>query len=208
MLSKNIISLLIGAASFVQTSPVPDTLNEKRTCGTQLFPNQLVQLSQANPNTAYPNTWNTDKSVKISQDIDGNGNPTNQFWELISFPALPAGSYGCSLTLTFPSDYSPTITGVSPALNVYAVSTPLPDSRTFNNISPKITPSIFGTVTPASGQSVVINSGNCNGGSGQGLTFVFRYADWVRGQGSVSWIEYVNALNGAGARGVYLNYNC
>ncbi|KAJ8071741.1 hypothetical protein OCU04_002057 [Sclerotinia nivalis] len=208
MLSKTFISLLIGTASFVQASPVPDTLNEKRTCGTQLFPNQLVQLSQANPNAAYPNTWNTDKSVKISQDVDGNGNPTNQFWELISFPALPAGSYGCSLTLTFPSDYSPTITGVSPALNVYTVSTPLPDAPTFNNISPKINPSIFGTVTPASGQSVVINSGNCYGGSGQGLAFVFRYADWVRGQGSVSWNEYVNALNGAGARGVYLNYNC
>ncbi|KAF7863235.1 hypothetical protein EAF04_007317 [Stromatinia cepivora] len=208
MISKNFIPLLIGAAGFVQASPVPDTLNEKRTCGTQLFPNQLVQLSQANPNSAYPNTWNTDKSVKISQDVDGNGNPTNKFWELIYFPALPAGSYGCSLTLTFPSDYSPTITGVSPALNVYTVSTPLPDAPTFNNISPKINPSIFGTVTPASGQSVVINSGTCNGGSGQGLAFVFRYADWVRGQGSVSWTEYVNALNGAGARGVYLNYNC
>ncbi|KAA8573859.1 hypothetical protein EYC84_005412 [Monilinia fructicola] len=206
MLSKNILPLIVGAASFIQASPVPEALNEKRAC-QQVFPNQLVQLSQANPNTAYPNTWNTDKSVKISQDVDGNGNPTNQFWELISFPALPAGSYGCSLTLTFPSDYSPAITGVSPALNVYTVSTPLPDSPTFNNISPKINAGIFGTITPASGQSAVINSEACNGGTGQGLSFVFRYADWVRGQGSVSWTEYVNALNGAGARGVYLNYN-
>jgi len=73
MLSKTIISLLIGATSLVQASPVPETLNEKRTCGTQLFPNQIVQLSKANPNTAYPNTWNTDKSVKISQDADANG---------------------------------------------------------------------------------------------------------------------------------------
>lgn len=73
MLSKTIISLLVGAASFVQASPVPEALNEKRVCGQQLFPNQLVQLSQANPTTAYPNTWNTDKSVKISQDVDGNG---------------------------------------------------------------------------------------------------------------------------------------
>jgi hypothetical protein len=54
----------------------------------------------------------------------------------------------------------------------------------------------------------VINSESCNGGSGQGLAFVFRYADWVSGQGSVGWTEYVNALNGAGARGVYLSYNC
>ncbi|KAK6608406.1 hypothetical protein H4I95_03786 [Botrytis cinerea] len=163
MLSKTIISLLIGATSLVQASPVPETLNEKRTCGTQLFPNQIVQLSKANPNTAYPNTWNTDKSVKISQDADANGNPSNQFWELISFPALPAGSYGCSLTLTFPSDYAPSITGVSPALDVYTVSTPLPSGPTFNNISPKINSGIFGSVTPASGQSVVINSQACNG---------------------------------------------
>ncbi|KAF5876313.1 uncharacterized protein Bfra_002717 [Botrytis fragariae] len=208
MLSKTILSLLIGATSFVQASPVPEVLNEKRTCGTQLFPNQIVQLSKANPNTAYPNTWNTDRSVKISQDADANGNPSNQFWELISFPALPAGSYGCSLTLTFPSDYAPSITGISPALDVYTVSTPLPSGPTFNNISPKINSGIFGSVTPASGQSIVINAQACNGGSGQGLAFVFRYADWVRGQGSVSWTEYVNALNGAGARGVYLNYNC
>ncbi|TGO25776.1 hypothetical protein BPAE_0073g00420 [Botrytis paeoniae] len=208
MLSKTILALLIGATSFVQASPVPEALNEKRTCGTQLFPNQIVQLSKANPNTAYPNTWNTDKSVKISQDADANGNPSNQFWELISFPPLPAGSYGCSLTLSFPSDYTPSITGVSPALDVFTVSTPLPSGPTFNNISPKINSGIFGSVTPASGQSVVINTQTCNGGSGQGLTFVFRYADWVRGQGSVSWTEYVNALNGAGARGVYLNYNC
>ncbi|KAF7943060.1 hypothetical protein EAE96_011005 [Botrytis aclada] len=208
MLSKTLLSLLIGATSFVQASPVPEVLNEKRTCGTQLFPNQIVQLSKANPNTAYPNTWNTDKSVKISQDADANGNPSNQFWELISFPALPAGSYGCSLTLTFPPDYTPSITGVSPALDVFTVSAPLPNSPTFNNISPKINSGIFGSVTSASGQSVVINTQACNGGSGQGLAFVFRYADWVRGQGSVSWTEYVNALNGAGARGVYLNYNC
>ncbi|ESZ98654.1 hypothetical protein SBOR_0892 [Sclerotinia borealis F-4128] len=198
MLSKIILPFLIGAASFVHASPVPDTLSEKRTCGTQLFPSQLVQLSQANPNTAYPNTWNTDKSVKISQDVDGNGNPTNQYWQLIAFPALPAGSYGCSLALTFPHSYSPTISGISPALNVYTVSTPLPNTPTFNNISPKINSGIFGTVTPASDQNVVISSEACNGGSGLGLAFVFRYADWVKGQGSVEWTEYVNALNGEG----------
>ncbi|KAI9645421.1 hypothetical protein NHQ30_006160 [Ciborinia camelliae] len=208
MLSQTFLPFLIGAASFVRASPVPDTLNEKRTCGTQIFPNQLVQLSQANPNTAYPNTWKTDQSVKISQDVDGNGNPTNQFSELISFPPLPAGSYGCSLYMTFPSDYFPSITGVSPALNVYTVSTPLPNAPTYNNIQPLINSGVFGTVTPASGQSVVINTEACNGGSGQGLAFVFKYADWVHGQGSVGWTEYVNNLNGAGARGVYLNYNC
>lgn len=225
MLSKTVISLLIGAASFVQASPVPEASNEERTCGVKLFPNQLVQLSKANPDTAYPNTARTDQSVKISQDADGNGmlspipasyqtnnflgNPSNQFWELISFPALPAGSYGCSLTLTFPSDYSPSITGVTPNLDVFTVSTPLPNDPTFNNISPKINSGIFGSVTPATGgQNVVINTEDCNGGTGQGLSFVLRYADWVRSQGSVSWTEYINALNGAGARGIYLNYNC
>jgi hypothetical protein len=73
MLSKTILPLLIGAASFVQASPLNNALTEKRTCGTTLFPNQLVQLSEANPNTAYPNTQLTDQSVKISQDVDGNG---------------------------------------------------------------------------------------------------------------------------------------
>ncbi|QSZ34022.1 hypothetical protein DSL72_005602 [Monilinia vaccinii-corymbosi] len=201
MFSKTLLGLLVGAASFVQASPV---LNEKRGC-QRIFPNQLVQLSEASPDSQYPNTWNTDKSVKISQDIDKDGKPTNQYWELIAFPALPAGSYGCSLTITFPSGNSPLIQGVSPALNVYTVSTPLPYAPTYNNICSNIKPGIFGTITPSKGQCAVINTESCNGGSGQGLAYIFRYADWVRTQGSVCWNQCDDASNTVG---VYMDYNC
>jgi hypothetical protein len=55
----------------------------------------------------------------------------------------------------------------------------------------------------AAGQSTVINSAACTG-----LAYLFGYADWVTGAGSVGWQEYVNELNGAGLRGVYLSYDC
>jgi hypothetical protein len=61
----------------------------------------------------------------------------------------------------------------------------------------------------ASGETVTINSEACSQTSGQyGLAFVLKYASWVTGQGSVEWTEYVNELNGAGLRGVYLSYDC
>jgi len=123
--------------------------------------------------------------------------------ELIAFNSPPAGSYGCSLGITFPSNYvfKPS-SGASPTLNVYTVPT-VPASPTWNNVAKG---PLFGTVTVLAGQSTVINSQSCPG-AGQ-LGFVFGYADWITGKASVGWDEYINALNGAGLRGVYLSYNC
>ena len=87
-----------------------------------------------------------------------------------------------------------------------SVPTPLPGSPTWNNIHPAA--SLFGTVTVLSGQSAIINSEACPSAAQGGLAFVFGYADWETQESSVGWTEYVNELNGAGLRGVYLNYNC
>lgn len=54
----------------------------------------------------------------------------------------------------------------------------------------------------------MINSEACPSAAQGGLAFVFGYADWQTKESSVGWTEYVNELNGAGLRGVYLNYNC
>jgi hypothetical protein len=89
---------------------------------------------------------------------------------------------------------------------VYTVPTPLPANPTYNNIHPAA--SLFGTVTVLSGQSAIINSRACPTTAEGGLAFVFSYADWITQASSVQWTEYVNKLNGAGLRGVYLNYNC
>jgi hypothetical protein len=79
----------------------------------------------------------------------------------------------------------------------------VPASPTWNNVAKG---GLFGTVTVLAGQSTVINSATCPG-AGQ-LAFIFGYADWITGKGSVGWDEYVNALNGAGLRGIYLSYDC
>ncbi|KFY12683.1 hypothetical protein V492_03728, partial [Pseudogymnoascus sp. VKM F-4246] len=125
--------------------------------------------------------------------------------ELIAFTG-PVGAYGCSLGITFPSDYVITQSGGPPTLNVYTVPSPLPGKPTFNNIHANA--GLFGTVTVLSGQSAVINSKSCPTAAEGGLAFVFGYADWQTKESSVGWTEYVNELNGAGLRGVFLNYNC
>lgn len=58
------------------------------------------------------------------------------------------------------------------------------------------------------GQSTVINSRSCPTAAEGGLGFVLEYADWQTQESSVGWTEYVNALNGAGLTGVFLNFNC
>lgn len=56
--------------------------------------------------------------------------------------------------------------------------------------------------------SVVINSRVCPTSEEGGLAFVFAYADDCIEAASVGWDEYVNDMNGAGLRGVYLSSDC
>lgn len=37
---------------------------------------------------------------------------------------------------------------------------------------------------------------------------MFEIADWVGGDASIEFNEYVNKINGAGLAGVYLTYDC
>ncbi|KFY88004.1 hypothetical protein V500_06632 [Pseudogymnoascus sp. VKM F-4518 (FW-2643)] len=189
--------VLATVAALVSASPV--SLDKR--CGSTILPTTQIQLKQSAPNTSFPNTAHTDKSISISQGPNG----ANKVNELIGFTG-PVGAYGCSLGITFPADYVITQSGGPPTLNVHTVPTPLPGKPTYNNIHPAA--SLFGTVTVLAGQSAVINSRSCPTAAEGGLAFVFGYADWQTQQSSVAWTQYVNELNGAGLRGVFLNYNC
>lgn len=191
--------LLAAAASLVGASPIASTLDKR--CGSLLMPTTQIQLKQSEPDTSFPNTAHTTDVVAISQDDNG----TNKVNALIGFTG-PVGAYGCSLGITFPHGYAIKQTGGPPTLNVYTVPTPLPPNPTYNNIKPNA--GLFGTVTVLEGQSTVINSAACPTAEQGGMAFVFGYADWATGESSVEWTEYVNELNGAGLRGVYLNFNC
>jgi hypothetical protein len=59
----------------------------------------------------------------------------------------------------------------------------------------------------AEGQTAVINSEACPAAGGS-LAFMFEIADWVSGDASIEFNEYINKINGAGLAGVYLTYDC
>ncbi|OBT49434.1 hypothetical protein VE00_00412 [Pseudogymnoascus sp. WSF 3629] len=197
MVQTAFILALATIATLVSASPV--TLDKR--CGTTILPSTQIQLKQSAPDTSFPNTAKTDKSISISQGPNGS----NKVNELIAFTG-PVGAFGCSLGITFPTGAVITQSGGPPTLNVHTVPTPLPGNPTFNNIHPAA--ALFGTVTVLAGQSTVINSRTCPTAAEGGLAFVFGYADWQTQQSSVGWTEYVNPLNGAGLTGVFLNFNC
>ena len=62
-------------------------------------------------------------------------------------------------------------------------------------------------MTLSPGTTQVVNSEACPVGGGN-LAFVFAVAEWVGGEASVEFQQYVNALNGKGLAGVYLTYDC
>ncbi|TVY13878.1 hypothetical protein LARI1_G009234 [Lachnellula arida] len=203
MLPRQIL-LLSAFTALTVASPVEQTrqLGHANVCGVVNPATTLIQLQQNSPNTTFPNTANSTNgggSVGISQ----GGQGVSQVQELIGFSPPPAGSYGCTLGVTFPSDYTfPTLSGSPPTLNVYTLAQPLPPNPTFSNSKPGY---LFGTVTIMAGQSTIINSISCT----TPLVYMFSYADFITGSGAVGWNQHINNNgNTQKLRGVYLSYNC
>lgn len=224
--------LTLGAILGITSALPVEYALDKRVCGSVSLPQTLVQLHENDPDTPYGDTAHTNQDMLLYQDVNGasgmfhslplllsfplSTKPTNSYpigqvadriSELVAFVG-PVGAYGCSLGITFPSDYTfPTYTGATPTLNIYTVPEPIPEDPTWNNIIPN-KGSLWGTVTVSAGTSAVINTETCPTTAEGGLAFVFEYADWVTRPASVEWNNYVNAMNGAGLRGVYLSYDC
>lgn len=209
MLTTTPLLLLAALTGFSSALPVESAL-DKRVCGSFITPTTQIELWENDPNTAYPNTAQTDKSVLLYQDVSFNGGvPTlgNKRNALIGFTG-PAGAYGCTLGITFPAGfYFPYYSGNPKSISVYAVSEPLPAAPTYNNI---VHGSLFGSFNPVDvvGKSITINSKSCPTAAEGGLAFVFAFADEVTNPASIGWTQYVNELNGEGRTGVFLNYNC
>ncbi|KAE8454161.1 hypothetical protein EG329_005086 [Mollisiaceae sp. DMI_Dod_QoI] len=200
--------LTLGAILGITSALPVEYALDKRVCGSVSLPQTLVQLHENDPDTPYGDTAHTNQDMLLYQDVNGaTGQVADRISELVAFVG-PVGAYGCSLGLTFPSDYTfPTYTGATPTLNIYTVPEPIPADPTWNNIIPN-KGSLWGTVTVSAGTSAVINTETCPTTAEGGLAFVFEYADWVTRPASVEWNNYVNAMNGAGLRGVYLSYDC
>ncbi|KUJ19508.1 uncharacterized protein LY89DRAFT_642594 [Mollisia scopiformis] len=199
--------LTIGAILGITSAlPVESILERQSNCPTDL-PQNLVHLYQDDPDTYYSNLAQTNQEMLLYQDVNSAGQVADRITSLVAFTP-PTGSWGCALKITFPSTYTfPTLTGATPTLNVYAYPAPIPSAPTWNNVMPNIG-SLLGTVTVAPGISATINSETCPTTAGGQLAFVFEYADWITAPGSVEWVNYVNAMNGAGLTGAYMTYNC
>jgi hypothetical protein len=186
-------------------------------CGETLFPFLTQQLAEESPNTVNINTVEYDGDFHVAQTMDpSTGAIINRIYQIVAFNNIPPGSYGCQLNVQFPTSYPITTSG-SPTLNVQTLYAGSPSSITYpNNWSwdtfwPKTSPPFgsgsYGTINFAEGQTAVINSEACPAGGGN-LAFVFEIADWVGGDASIEFNEYVNKINGAGLAGVYLTYDC
>jgi hypothetical protein len=186
-------------------------------CGETLFPFLTQQLTEASPNTVNTNTLSYDGDFHVAQTMDpATGAISNRIYQIVAFNNIPPGSYGCQLNVQFPASYPITTSG-SPTLNVQTLYAGSPSSITYPNnwswntfwpqTSPPFGSGSYGTINFAEGQTAVINSEACPPGGGD-LAFVFEIADWVWGDASIEFNEYVNKMNGAGLAGVYLTFDC
>lgn len=67
---------LATVASLVSASPV----SIQKRCGTSILPTTQVQLKQSAPDTSFPNTAHTDKSISISQGPNGSSKPASPLY--------------------------------------------------------------------------------------------------------------------------------
>lgn len=83
MFSKHLI-LFSAFTALTSALPLEPDLYP-RVCGTVNLPATQIQLQQAAPGTSFPNTATTDKSVRISQDVNSLGtSPTTPHDLLLS----------------------------------------------------------------------------------------------------------------------------
>jgi hypothetical protein len=198
------------------TSAIPTPVDLAPRCGTTLTPTFLQQLTETDPNTVQPNTIANDGDFHVSQSVDVSLNIVDRVYQLAAFKAIPAGSYGCQLAVTFPENYPITSTG-NPILNVTTIfkddptGLVYPNDFSWSKFSPPSTPpfgqGLFGTVTMEPGTTKVINSENCPTGT-DGLGFVFSIASWETQAASVEFKQTGGPTTGSPLAGIYLTYNC
>lgn len=208
MLSSVTTFAILSFLGLSSAIPTPSNL-AARTCGKQAFPTFIQQIEEINPTTVGPNTLTTNGLFVASQAFNSAGQVDDRVSTVIGFENIPAGSYGCQLSVTFPANYPITSSG-QPTLNVTTLYKSDPAAITYPNnfswdtVTEGEDQGLFGTVTLAAGTTYQINSESCS----DNLAFVFSIASWESQQASVTFDEYINQQNGAGLAGAYLTYDC
>jgi hypothetical protein len=78
MYLKTLLYVVYTLAVFSSALPVEKEI-DKRVCGLVLMPTTQVQLWENDPDTSYPNTASTDKSIMLYQDVSMNGGTRKLF---------------------------------------------------------------------------------------------------------------------------------
>ena len=123
------------------------------------------------------------------------------------FTGIPAGSYGCQLSVSFFPAFTVSSSGASTQLNVYKLGNDISADSTYAEYFPAggngspVNSTLFGTITlQGMGQKAVINSGVCT----PDMSFLFELAN--PGAANVSFLDAGNNLTGIG--GFYISYDC
>ncbi|MCJ1224427.1 hypothetical protein MMC12_001072 [Toensbergia leucococca] len=195
------IFALAGLSALAATSPTPAKL-VPRACST-LFPTYQT-ISSANPGTvgAQNNQFTISQTPATS---NGAGNVDT----IVTFPAIPAGSYGCQLALSV----TPVTNSGANQATVYSLNNgPMGATAgdTYSTYFPNggtgtpATGTNFGTVNIVAGGNQVINSKACPSGASSGLSFLFEIADPT----ATGSDQFTDTSVAGSPNGVYLTYNC
>jgi len=205
MQAINILLLIIAAFPiFCNAAPRPITAT---TCQI-IYPTFMQLLNETNQTYVGDNLISSDSQFLVSQRADRS----NSTLMVVAFQGVPTGSYGCSLSLAIANTTLQSSSQV--AMDVKTLYNGNPDAITFpNNWSYQslyqldnnsIGSGVFGTVTPRSGVTSIINSQTC----ATNLAYIFEISAYVKDASAVEFKQYVNKLNSKGFSGLYLTYDC
>jgi hypothetical protein len=191
-----VILLLVALSAGALAIPTPASLAPR--CGSTQAPIFIKQISSDNPSTSYPPS----SDVLVEQTAAGGKIDT-----LFRFENVPSGVWSCSLVATFPSTYPLASSGPA-TLSVHSLTGQISVGDTWNTWAQNVGAigPVVGTVTLSQvlGSTVMVASGTCQ----PDMDYLIEISSWETGAASVEFTQYINALNGQGAAGFFLTYNC
>jgi hypothetical protein len=187
----------IGLAALTAAKPTPTKFELAPRCGITVLPTFYQQIEADNAGQSYAPS----NEFLASQ----SSNAASNIATLVQFENIPAGSYGCDLSVSFTYQYPINSSG-STLLNVYPLPGPVSSSDNYSTYfpnggkqNPKGAP-LWGSVTL---------DGNRHDIGGSGCTanpaFLFEIASDTQA-GSVAFADAGNNLSGIG--GFYITYDC
>jgi len=185
------VSVLALAASAL-ARPAKDSKDiSNASLLTTLFPNYLVPINEASPNTAYPTQFTADISFTVK------GNETRMF---VGFDVPSNGATSCAISFTLPppqagEQFPWTVTGTGQLDVFQSTNIVVPGTTTWNTKSGRTTVApLFQITEPLTGGDATITGSNiaCNLGQRQDFEVLITHP----GPASFEWFELSSPKTG------------